>query len=325
MEPSSSIPAKTSRYARSSHADCIMPAGTYCLSLEPRPKCDPNYYRLGYLPLAPLNKVKQTRKGRHGKYGPGKRRGERYCVACYETMLEVYQRRRLEITPTTVLLPGHPVVEIMYHIDCEERKIEGCPWLGPMDRSIHYGIELFKARWLWHRRAANPVYTPKNTPHHPDFLNFIPGRDPKSIYIGSDAKEYQGSFKDCTTAEISCDEVDNCSLSEALKRLVRRHLAHEQENHERDMLTSYGAYVDDDQLKDPSDFGPASPRRVNPQVPVVRTTQDPARVRGGKSGRLAALRPAFSAAVAEPSRTSERRNSQMSWCLGVVMIPPHGD
>lgn len=31
-------------------------------------------------------------------------------------------------------------------------------------------------------------------------------------------------------------------------------------------------------------FGPASPRRVNPQVPVVRTTQDPPRVQKGNSG-----------------------------------------
>lgn len=158
LQPSGNIPAKTCRYARCPHPHSIMPAGSHCLSLEPRASCDPKHYYLGYLPLAPLAKVKQSRKGRHGLYGLGARREERYCVECYETMLGIYQRRRLEVNPNAVLLPGHSIFEIIYFIDSEERTIEGRPWLGPLDRSIRYGIELFKARWLRIRRQTSPRY-----------------------------------------------------------------------------------------------------------------------------------------------------------------------
>lgn len=284
LKPFGSIPAKTCRYARCPHPHSIMPAGNHCLSLEPRASCDPKYYYLGYQPLAPLSKVKQSKKGRHGFYGLGKRQEERYCVGCYEVMLEIDQRHRVEVNPNAVISPGHPIFEIMYYVDCEERTIDGRPWLGPLDQSIHYGIELFKARWLWNRREANPNYIPKNTPHRSEFISFIPGRDPKSLYINTETKDYQGKFEDGTTAEIPGDEVDNCSLSEALNRLVRRRMAHEEAKNEREKLASYGAYPDDGPLNDPSDFGPASPRRVNPQVPVIRTTQDPPKARERPSG-----------------------------------------
>ena len=285
LKSSGNIPAKTCRYARCPHPQSVMPAGNYCLSLEPRALCDPKYYYLRYQPLAPLAKVKQSRKGRHGLYGLGKRQEESYCVGCYEVMLEINWRRQLEVNPNGVILPGRPIFEIMYCVDCEERTIDGRPWLGPLDQSIHYGVELFKARWLWNRRDANPNYIPKNTPHRSEFISFIPGRDPKSLYINTETRDYWGKFEDGTTAEISGDEVDDCSLSEALNRLVRRRIAHEEAKNERERLASYNAYLDDDgPLNDPSDYGPASPRRVNPQVPVVRTTQDPPKAREGPSG-----------------------------------------
>lgn len=286
LKPFGSIAAKTCRYARCPHPHSVMPAGTHCLSLEPRALCDLKYYYLGNQPLASLAKVKQSKKGRHGLYGLGKRQEECYCVGCYETMLEIYRRCQLEFNPNALILPGHPIFEVMYCVDCEERTIDDRPSLGPLDQSIHYGTELFKARWLWNRREANPNYIPKNTPHHSDFLGFILGREPKSIYINAETKDYGGKFADGTTAEIPGDEVDNCSLSEALNRLVRRRIAHEEAKNERERLASHNAYRDDGPLNDPSDYGPASPRRVNPQVPIIRTTQDPPKAREGPPGDI---------------------------------------
>lgn len=76
-------------------------------------------------------------------------------------------------------------------------------------------------------------------------------------------------------AKIPGDEVDNCSLSEALEPLVRRRVAHEEAKMERRKLASYTLYAYDDPLEDKSLLETATPQRVNPRVPVVRTTQNP--------------------------------------------------
>ena len=135
-------------------------------------------------------------------------------------------------------------------------------------------VELFKARWLWRRRQDNPNYILASTPGRSEFVGFLPGRDPRSLYINTDARDYEGVYEDKTIAEISGDEVDNCYLSEALGRLIQPRIAHEKAKVERARLANYDRYTYDDPLNDPRFSGPASRQRVNPRVPVVRTPQD---------------------------------------------------
>ena len=200
---------------------------------------------------------------------------EHYCVECYETMLSMCRQLKLRDSPSAVLLPGHPIFEVMYYIDCEERSIVRHPGLGPLPEDTHYGIELFKARWLWNRRQANPNYVLNDSPGRPEFIGYLPGRDPKSLYVNTDGSRYRGKYMDGTVAEIPSDEVDNCSLSQALTRLVQRRVAHEDAKRERVRLITYNHYAYDDPLDDPRLSEPAAPARVNPRVPVLRMTQGP--------------------------------------------------
>lgn len=70
-----------------------MPAGSHNLSLGKRATCDPKHCNSGFLPLASLSKVKQSKKGHAGLYGLGARMEERYCVECYKAMLAISRRR----------------------------------------------------------------------------------------------------------------------------------------------------------------------------------------------------------------------------------------
>ena len=233
-------------------------------------------------------------------------------------MLNIYRRQKIRNDPSAVQIPGHPIFEVMYYIDCEERSILHRPWLGPLPNDIHCGIELFKARWLWNRRQENPNYVLKIAPAHSEFVGFIPGRDPKSLYLDTDGSRYRGYYEDGTAAEIPSDEVNDCSLSEALATLVRRRVAHEEAVKERARLANYTHYAYDDPLDDPRLSEPAAPRRVRPRVPVVRTLQDitPGKLKNGSQipERLAkAQREIFTShehGAAELSNTPRRMGDQ---------------
>ena len=140
---------------------------------------------------------------------------------------------------------------------------------------MHYGVELIKARWLWHRREANPAFRLTTSPARWNFVLFLPGRDLKSVYINTDGSKYRGIYEDISVAEIPGNKVDNCSLSEALRRLVRRQIAHEEAKKVRMRLINYNIYAYDDPIDDRSRLEPAPPQRVNPRVPVLRITHHP--------------------------------------------------
>lgn len=59
-------------------------------------------------------------------------------------------------------------------------------------------------------------------------LQYIPGRYEKATYLQPEDQSYRGLFDDNTVGEISSNEVDDCSLTEVLKRLslaplIRKH------------------------------------------------------------------------------------------------------
>ena len=205
-----------------------MPPGTHSLSLEEVQFSDPNQYALRYEPKATLLKVKQTEKGRDGLYGLGKHGEERYCVKCVEQMLEERRRKLRSENLQTVFLPGHPVFEVAYWIIGDRRINLNRKGKFTLRSFKIYGVELWKARWLWNRRDANPNYHPKNTPGRVEFIKYLPGRYPKAIFLQPEDRNYRGLYEDNTVGEISSDEVDDCSLSEVLERLDARAVAHEQ-------------------------------------------------------------------------------------------------
>lgn len=205
-----------------------MPPSTHCVNLEPRQCSDPKYYDLSYEPKASLRKIKQTPKGRGGLHGLGKHGEERYCVGCLEKMLEEHRRRLQHENPQTVFLPGHPIMEIAYWILGDQRVIPNRAGKFTLRSFKVYGLELWKARWLWNRRETNPNYILKHTPGRSDMLQYLPGRYPKAIYLQPEDKNYRGLFDDRTIGEISSDEVDSCSLTKLLGRLDASAVAHQQ-------------------------------------------------------------------------------------------------
>lgn len=75
--------------------------------------------------------------------------------------------------------------------------------------------------------------------------------DPPTKRAGG-CRGYLGMFEDGTRAEISSDTRNNCLLSEALRRLVQRHVTHKEAKDEHDRLMNYALYAYDDPLNDPS-------------------------------------------------------------------------
>ncbi len=225
---SGSIQPSTCRYVKCPHPDSVMPPGTYSLNIEEVQCSDPKYYSLQYEPKATLLKVKQTEKGRDGLYGLGKHGEERYCVKCVEQMLEEHRQKMQSENPRTIFLPGHPIFEVAYWILGDRRIIPNREGKFTLKSFKIYGVELWKARWLWNRRDANPNYHPKNTPGRIEMIKYFPGRYPKAIFLQPEDRNYRGLYDDNTVGEISSDEVDDCSLSEVLERLDARAVAHEQ-------------------------------------------------------------------------------------------------
>ncbi len=205
-----------------------MPPGTHCVNLESRQCSDAKHFHLHYEPKANLRKIKQSPRGRAGLHGLGKHGEERYCVNCLEKMLEEH-RRRLQIkNPQAGFLPGHPIFEVAYWILGDERVIPNRPGKFTLRSFKFYGVELWKARWLWNRRNVNPNYALKNIAGRTDMIQYLNGRYPKAIYLQPENRNYRGLFDDNTIGEITSDEVDGCSLSEVLGRLDAFAVAHEQ-------------------------------------------------------------------------------------------------
>ncbi|KAF6217899.1 hypothetical protein HO133_006311 [Letharia lupina] len=209
------------------HPDSVIPPGTHCVNLEIRQCSDPKHFQLHYEPAANLRKIKQTPKGRGGLYGLGKHGEERYCVGCLEKMLEEHRRRLQRKEPQAVFLPGHPIFEIAYWIIGDQRVIPNRGGKFTLRSFKIYGIELWKARWLWNRCDANPDYVLTQTPGRTDMIQHLPGRYPRAIYLQPEDKEYRGLFDDNTVGEISSDEVADCSLTEVLGKLDACAVAHE--------------------------------------------------------------------------------------------------
>lgn len=225
---SGSIKPSTCRYVNCPHPDSVIPPGTHCVNLESRQCSDPKHFYLHYEPKANLRKVKQTPKGRGGLYGLGKYGEERYCVGCVEKMLEEHRLRQQRQNPQAVFLPGHPIFEIAYWILGDQRVIPNRAGKFTLRSFKIYGLELWKARWLWNCRDTNPNYVLALAPGRKDMIQYLPGRYPKAIYLQPEDKNYRGLFDDSTVGEISSDEVDNCSLTEVLERLEARAVAHDE-------------------------------------------------------------------------------------------------
>lgn len=224
---SGSIQPSTCRYVDCPHPDSIMPPGTHCVNLESRLCSDPKYSHLHHEPKAIIRIVKQSPKGRGSLYGLGKKGEERYCVACLEKMLEAHRQRLQLKKPQTVFPPGPPVFEIANWILCDQRIIPNRVGKFTMRSFKVYDIELWKARWLWNRRDANPNYAMTLTAGKEELLQYLPGRHPKAIYLQRDDRNYRGLFDDNTIGEISSDEVNDCSLTVVLERLDAFAVAHE--------------------------------------------------------------------------------------------------
>ena len=92
-------------------------------------------------------------------------------------------------------------------------------------------------------------------------------------------------------AQISGDEVDGCTLTELLDKLNMRHFTHLSIANRRTALerqANYNVYPSDDPNEDPKGNEPSHPSRVNPKVPVLRTSQ----AVDGKPSRVASNGPA---------------------------------
>lgn len=225
---SGSIQPSTCRYVNCPHPGSVMPPGTHCVNLESRQCSDPKHVHLHYEPVADLRKVQQTPKGPRGLHGLGKHGEERYCAGCLEKMLEEHCRRLQREDPQAVFLPGHPIFEIAYWILGDQRVIPNRAGKFTLRSFKIYGIELWKARWLWNRRDANPDYVLTKAPGRTDMIQYLPGRYPRAIYLQPEDRNYRGLFDDNTVGEISSDEVDDCGLAEVLERLDAFAVAHEQ-------------------------------------------------------------------------------------------------
>lgn len=273
--PGSEAPT-TCRGAYCLYPNAIMRPGSHRVSVEKRATTDPKQYSLPYEPIASLSKVRQTPRGPRGQYGLGQNGQEWICVSCFESMLVVYRNRMRRDNPGMTFLPGHPIYEVVYYILAEEREIVGRLGRLSLCSTKHHGLELWKARYLGARRAADPFYIPKNTPGRTEFLQYFSGKDGKSVYLSREDRDYEGRLEDETLAEISGDEVDDCSLTQLLEKLSMRNFTHLSIANRRTAaakLANYNAYPYENPDEDPEGNKPCHPSRVNPKVPKLRISQ----------------------------------------------------
>lgn len=99
-----------------------------------------------------------------------------------------------------------------------DRSIVRHPGLGPLLQDTYYGIELFKARWLWNSPQANPNYVLTVSPGRSEF-NWVFTRPRPEVIIRQRRRQQVqgGSSRMGTVGEMPGDEGDDCSLGQALK------------------------------------------------------------------------------------------------------------